>query len=102
MLLVPISRRRKAERLLGEAGIQPAWGGTPTADDIRKLDEERLLSDPILVQENGEDDLAVAKALLERHSAEDLAAALARVWRARLPAPDRLQRPMASLRWQSA
>ncbi|KQT60652.1 MULTISPECIES: DEAD/DEAH box helicase [unclassified Aureimonas] len=93
VLLVPISRRKKAERLLAEARITPTWGGAPTADDIRKLDEERLLSDPILTQENGEEDMAVAKALLERHSAEDLAAALARVWRSHLPAPEDVYDP---------
>ncbi|GGD11376.1 DEAD/DEAH box helicase [Aureimonas glaciei] len=93
VLLVPISRRRKAERLLAEANIHPTWGGAPTADEIRKLDEERLLSDPILTQESTEEDQAVAAALLAKHSAEDLAAALARIYRSRLPAPEDVYDP---------
>ncbi len=88
VLLVPISRRRKAERLLAEARIRAEWGGTPSADAIRKLDEDRLLTDPVLAQEPGEDDLAAARSLLEKHSPETIAAALARLYRSRLPAPE--------------
>ncbi|MFD2236252.1 DEAD/DEAH box helicase [Aureimonas populi] len=88
VMLVPISRRRKAERLLAEARIQPQWGGAPAADAIRKLDEERLLADPVLTQEPSEDDLAVARMLLHNRSAEELAAALARLYQLKLPAPE--------------
>ena len=42
-LLVPASRRSRAERLLRDAGVQRLWSGPPTVDDIRKLDQERLL-----------------------------------------------------------
>lgn len=88
VLLVPISRRRKAERLLSEARIQPTWGGAPSADDIRRLDEERMLSDPILTEAPSEDDIAVARQLLHNRTAEEVAAALARIYRLRLPAPE--------------
>ncbi len=88
VLLVPISRRRKAERLLAEARIQATWGGAPSADDIRRLDEQRLLSDPILTQEASEDDLAAARNLLATRSPEEIAAALARLYRSRLPSPE--------------
>ncbi|MBC6715459.1 DEAD/DEAH box helicase [Aurantimonas sp. DM33-3] len=88
VLLVPISRRRKAERLLAEARIRAEWGGTPSADAIRKLDEDRLLTDPVLAQESSEEYLAVARSLLEKHSPEAVAAALARLYRSRLPAPE--------------
>ncbi|MCE7029501.1 DEAD/DEAH box helicase [Jiella avicenniae] len=87
-LLVPISRRRKAERLMAEAGIRAVWSGAPSAETIRRLDEERLLSDPLLTEPAGEEDLTAAKRLLETRSPEDLAAALARLYRARLPAPE--------------
>ncbi|MBO0903459.1 DEAD/DEAH box helicase [Jiella sonneratiae] len=87
-LLVPISRRRKAERLLAEAGVTARWGGAPSAEAIRRLDEERLLSDPLLAEPAGEDDIAVARRLLATRGAEELAAALARLYRARLPAPE--------------
>ncbi|MCP3054140.1 DEAD/DEAH box helicase [Aurantimonas marianensis] len=88
VLLVPISRRRKAERLLAEARIQATWGGAPSADEIHRLDEQRLLSDPILTEEASEDDLAAARNLLATRSPEEIAAALARLYRSRLPSPE--------------
>ena len=42
----------------------------------------------MLAQEPGEDDLAAARSLLEKHSPETIAAALARLYRSRLPAPE--------------
>ena len=88
VLLVPISRRRKAERLLVEARISAAWAGAPLADDIRRLDDERLLADPILTEVASEEDIAAGQRLLENRSAEDIAAAFARLYRSRLPSPE--------------
>ena len=88
VLLVPISRRRKAERLLAEARIRVTWGGAPSADDIRRQDEERLVADPILLEEPTEEELNTARALLATRSPEAVAAALARLYRARLPSPE--------------
>jgi ATP-dependent RNA helicase DeaD len=90
VLLVPYTRRRRAEQVLISAGLDAAWSGPPTADEIRKLDQERLLHDPLLTDETPEDDLALARALLEGRSAEDIAAALIRLYRARLPSPEEL------------
>lgn len=42
-LLVPPSRRRKAQMLLAGAGVEAEWVGAPTQDEIRALDQERLL-----------------------------------------------------------
>jgi len=92
-LIVPNSRRRRAEQLMATAGVRPIWSGPPTAEDIRKLDQERLLQDPLLAEENNEDDLVMARALLAERSAEDIAAALVRVYRARLPSPEEVQDP---------
>ena len=88
VLLVPISRRRKAERLLAEARIDAAWGAAPSAEDIRAADEARLLADPAFAQEPSEEDAATAARLLAAHSPEVLAATLVRQWRGRLPAPE--------------
>jgi ATP-dependent RNA helicase DeaD len=93
VLLVPSSRRRKAEQMLSIAGIVPAWGGPPTADEIRRLDQERLLADPLLTEESGEDDLAMARALLADRQPEDIATALVRLYRQRLPSPEEVQDP---------
>jgi ATP-dependent RNA helicase DeaD len=93
VLLIPNSRRRRAEQLMATAGIEPVWSAPPSADEIRKLDHERLLQDPLLTEESSEDDIAMARALLAERSAEDIAAALARVYRARLPVPEDVRDP---------
>ncbi|HEV7260883.1 MAG TPA: DEAD/DEAH box helicase [Bosea sp. (in: a-proteobacteria)] len=93
VLLVPPSRRRKAEMLLGEAKVEAVWAGAPTQEEIRALDQERLLSDPILTGEPGEDDAAMVEALLKGRSAEEIAAALVRVYRSRLPAAEEVGDP---------
>lgn len=90
VLLVPQSRRRKADIILRHARIEPIWAPAPSADEIRKLDQERLLQSPILTDERTEDDLEMAKALLAERSAEDIAAALVRIYRAGLPAPEEI------------
>jgi ATP-dependent RNA helicase DeaD len=92
-LLVPLSKRRRAESLMAGAGVTPLWSGPPTADEIRVLDQERLLQDPLLQQPAGEDDLDMARALLAARSPEDLAAALVRIWRSQLPAPEEVFDP---------
>ncbi|MFK8253850.1 DEAD/DEAH box helicase [Ancylobacter terrae] len=93
VLLVPPFRRRRAQDLLAGLGVSAEWSGPPTAEEIRKLDHERMLVDPLLTEPPGEDDLAAAGALLAAHSPEHLAAALARLYRAALPAPEEVQDP---------
>ncbi|MBG0812458.1 DEAD/DEAH box helicase [Methylosinus sp. H3A] len=85
-LLVPASRRSRAERLLRDAGVRARWTRPPTMDDIRQLDQERLLSDPLLTAPPDEEDLRMARLLLAERSAEQIAAALVKVCRSRLPA----------------
>jgi ATP-dependent RNA helicase DeaD len=92
-LLVPPARRRRAEQLFATAGIHPQWSGPPSAEEIRALDQERLLHDPLLTDPTTDDDLAMAKLLLTRRSAEEIAAALARLYRARLPALEEVSDP---------
>ncbi|WP_158814722.1 DEAD/DEAH box helicase [Methylocapsa sp. S129] len=92
-LLVPIARRRRAEQLFANAGIPPQWSGPPSADEIRLLDQERLLQDPLLTEPPNDDDIAMAKLLLARRSAEEVAAALARIYRSRLPALEEISDP---------
>src|ERR1700710_1208056 len=93
VLLVPPARKRRAELLLTLAGIDAVWGPAPTAEEIRKLDQERMLQDTLFAQETTADDLVLARALLAERSPEDIAAALARLYRARLPSPEDLLDP---------
>jgi ATP-dependent RNA helicase DeaD len=79
--------------LLAEAGIQPVWSGPPTAEAIHKLDQERLLQDPHLTDDGSEEDLATARALLAGRSAEEIATALVRLYRSRLPAAEEVYDP---------
>ncbi|MDH2341604.1 DEAD/DEAH box helicase [Bradyrhizobium sp. SSUT77] len=87
ILLVPPVRRRRAEMLLNSSGIDAVWGTAPQPDEIRKLDHERM-KDVLFTEETTADDLALAQALLAERSAEDIAASLARLYRARLPSPE--------------
>jgi ATP-dependent RNA helicase DeaD len=93
VLLVPLSRKRKAEYLLQSAGLSVEWSGAPSADDIRTLDQQRLLQHPLLSEDVSEDERAMAQALLETRSAEDIAAALVRLYRSRLPAAEEVFDP---------
>jgi ATP-dependent RNA helicase DeaD len=88
VLLVPPSRRRKAEEMLGRARVNATWGNAPSAAEIRKVDQERLLQNPLLVEPGSEDDLAMADELLKTHSPQALAAAFVKQYRAGLPAPE--------------
>ncbi len=93
VLLVPPARRRRAEILLNLANIDVNWSMAPTADEIRELDQKRMLQDDLFTQEVTADDLNLARALLAERSPEDIAAALARLYRARLPSPEDILDP---------
>jgi ATP-dependent RNA helicase DeaD len=92
-MLVPPSRRRKAEIMLRQGSIDAIWGTTPQAEEIRKLDQQRMMQDALFTEEPSEDDLVLARALLAERSGEAIAAALARLYRARLPAPEDILDP---------
>jgi ATP-dependent RNA helicase DeaD len=93
VLVVPHSRRRKAERLIMDAKIKPQWMDPPTADAIRLLDRERFLSDPLLAEEVTDEDRAMADLLLTTKSPNDIAALLAKLYRSRLPEPEEISEP---------
>ena len=85
VLLIPHPKRRRAELLLASANIRAAWSGPPTAGEIRVLDQERLLADPILAEPASDDDLELGRTLIAQSSAEGIAAALIRLYRSKLP-----------------
>jgi ATP-dependent RNA helicase DeaD len=90
ILIVPYPRRRRVEGMLRGARINAEWIATPTPDDIRSRDRERLMEallDPI---ELDEEDRELGRRLLAERSPEDIAAALVRAHRARLPAAEDL------------
>ncbi len=90
VVLVPYPRRRKAEMLFSAARVDVTWGAAPSADEIRALDQKRMLEDPVLTEEFSEEDIGLGRALLADRPPEDVAAALVRLYRSRLPAPEEL------------
>jgi len=92
-LLVPGMRARRAERLLADAGVHAKWSGPPLAEEIRRLDQQRMLQDPLLQEEPSEEDIALGKLLLGERSPEHIGAALVRLYRARLPAIEDVSEP---------
>jgi ATP-dependent RNA helicase DeaD len=93
VLLVPPSRRRRAEQMMAAAGLSPIWSGPPSADEIRALDQQRLLGNALFEEEPAEEDSAMAQALLAQHSPDAIATAFAKLYRQRLPAPEDVSDP---------
>ncbi len=93
VLLVPPARRRRVEMMFSQAGIEAIWAAAPQAEEIRKLDQQRMLQDALFTEASTEDDLVLARALLAERSGEEIAAALARLYRARLPSPEDILDP---------
>ncbi len=91
VLLVPPARRRRAEEMLGRARVNAVWGNPPSAEEIRKLDQERLLHSPLLTEPASDEDLVLADALLAQSDPRAVAAAFVKMCRARLPAPEDIE-----------
>ena len=97
VVLVPPSRRRRAEQMFAIAKVSPDWSGPPTAEEIRELDRERMMADPLFAEGEPDEDRDWerdwAGALLERFPPERLAATLARLYRSRIPVPEEVGDP---------
>ena len=89
-IIVPYNRRRRVEGMLRGARIEAEWMDAPSPDLIRKKDHSRLLAKLTEPHEFEDDDRALAAELMDRLPAEDIAAALVRAHRAKLPAPEEL------------
>jgi ATP-dependent RNA helicase DeaD len=91
VLLAAPPERYRLDRMLREAGVKADWRPVPTADEIRAQDEERLAGAvAALAGEASEEELAVARRLLEERAPLLVATALVRRERARLAAPEDL------------
>lgn len=89
-LIVPHSARRRTERLLQSAKVEAVWGKPPSAEEILRRDDERLLSDPALTEPIQESETEFAQKMLEAFSPEQVATALVRVFRKDRSAPEEL------------
>ena len=94
-LIVPVRAKRRTERLLHDAKVKAEWRLPPSAGEIEAALNARLLASEVLQSppEDAESDLV--KGLLEKYSAEHLAAAIVRLTRATDSAPEILQDPGA-------
>ncbi len=92
-LIVPPKLVKKAERLLGWAKISAEWTVPPSAEDILRKDEERLMSDPGWDEPVSEEQAAFARRLLASRSPEAVAAAFLRLHQSRHAAPEELLPP---------
>src|SRR4051812_11263064 len=90
VLVVPYPRRKRVESVLRGARIQFEWIQVPTADDIRRSDRERLLASLVEEVEIDDEDRSLAQRLLELKSPEEIAAALVRAHRGRMPSPEEM------------
>jgi ATP-dependent RNA helicase DeaD len=96
VLIVPYPRRKRVEMMLRGARINAEWVPAPMPEDIGRRDRERLLEALLEPVEPDEQDRELGRRLLEERSAEDIAAALVRAHRSRLPAPEELLEGSAS------
>jgi ATP-dependent RNA helicase DeaD len=90
VLVVPYPRRKRVESVLRGARIEAEWIKPPTPEDIRRNDHERLLAALLEPAEIDDEDRALAQRLLEQKTPEEIAAALVRVHRARMPQPEEM------------
>jgi ATP-dependent RNA helicase DeaD len=94
VMLVPVSQKFAAERLLSGAKIKAVWAPAPSADQIRARDEENLIKEiGAMAEAPAEEDLLVARSLLTEQNAEQLVAVLVRAKRDNLPAPESIEDP---------
>ncbi len=90
VLIVPHTRRRRVEQLLGAAQVEALWSSPPSAEEIRTRDQQRLVAEIAAPDEISAEDKTLIDSLLAERSPEQIAAALIRLHRERLPAPEEL------------
>jgi len=91
VLLVPPGARRPVESMLRKAGLRVGFTPPPDSDVIRVRDRDRLVREiESLLRDPAEEDLALARLLLRERDAELMAAALVKLRREALPAPEDL------------
>ncbi len=85
VLIVPYQRRKRVESMLRGARIEADWMKVPSAADINAKDHERLLETLLAPVEADAEDIALGAKLLAERSPEEIAAALVRLHRSKMP-----------------
>lgn len=89
-LIVPNAARKRTERLLRDANIEAEWANPPSAENVMRKDDERLMNDPNLSKKSTDKEYMMADALIEKYSAQQIAAAYIHLYRANKSAPEEL------------
>ena len=89
-LIVTPKVRSKALRILRGAKLDVDWTDAPSAEAVRAQDALRLMDDPMWEGAVAESEAEMVSALMQRFSAEQLAAAVLRSHGARHSAPEHL------------
>ncbi|MER8365127.1 DEAD/DEAH box helicase [Mesorhizobium sp. M1378] len=89
-LIVPNNARKRTERLLQSAGLAATWASPPSADDVIRRDDERILADPVFSEPMKDEERGFVEALLDQHGPEQVAAAFVRTCRSSRSAPEDL------------
>jgi len=87
-LIVPMSQRKKAERLLGWAKVTAKWDTPPTAKMVQDRDDERLIEG---FSVSDKPDTEFVARFLEKYTPEQIAAAYIEQYRSQRSAPEELQ-----------
>lgn len=92
VLIVPSNQRNRAERLLHHAKITATWENPPHIMAIREKDNQRLLTDPILLscKDIMEEDQSLIKELTQQFSIPELANAVISFYRSVIPNPEEI------------
>ncbi len=90
VIIVPYPRRRRVESMLRGAKINADWIEAPTREQINVQDRERLLTALLEPSEFEEEDRKLAERLMAERSPEDIAAALVKAHRAKMPQPEEM------------
>ncbi len=88
VLIVPYQRRRRVDGMLRGARIAADWVSTPTPDQIRLRDRDRLMTALRQPVEADEEERELAVRLMAELSPDAIATALVKALRTDLPAPE--------------
>ena len=90
-LIVPFRSKNRTDRLLRSANLNVTWDSPPSAEEVMRRDDERVLTDPALSAALSDADKAFAERLLDKYSPEQIAGALVAMKRAGRSAPEELR-----------
>ncbi|NNC38339.1 MAG: DEAD/DEAH box helicase [Acidimicrobiales bacterium] len=89
-IIVPHPARKRTERLLRDANIEAEWANPPSAENVMRKEDERLMNDPNLSKKSTDKEYAMADALIDRYGAQQMAAAYIHLYRANKSSPEEL------------